>query len=152
MMKTLSSQHNLAEILTRIAQVTASDARRWGSMSAPEMLCHLGDAFAYPLGERAVAPVKRPLIPRPLFRWMALRAPIQWPQGISAPPEIDQRSGGTPPAAFEADRTALLDRIDRFACSAGLFGRHPMFGAMTSADWMRWGYLHCDHHLRQFGR
>jgi hypothetical protein len=27
-----------------------------------------------------------------------------------------------------------------------------MFGPMTEKDWMRWGYLHADHHLRQFGR
>jgi hypothetical protein len=151
-MKTLSSGHDLAEICTRIAHVTASDARRWGSMSAHEMLCHLRDAFAYPLGERAVAPVKRTSIPLPLFRWLALRTPMKWPQGISAPPEIDQRIGGTPPVDFEPDRAALLDNIDRFARATGPFGPHPIFGAMTSTDWMRWGYLHCDHHLRQFGR
>jgi Protein of unknown function (DUF1569) len=29
---------------------------------------------------------------------------------------------------------------------------HPIFGPMTAKDWMRWGYLHADHHLRQFGR
>jgi hypothetical protein len=27
---------------------------------------------------------------------------------------------------------------------------HPIFGAMTRRAWMRWGYLHVDHHLRQF--
>jgi hypothetical protein len=30
-------------------------------------------------------------------------------------------------------------------------GPHPMFGDLTSWQWMRWGYLHTDHHLRQFG-
>jgi hypothetical protein len=29
--------------------------------------------------------------------------------------------------------------------------RHPLFDAMSERDWMRWGYLHVDHHLRQFG-
>ena len=24
------------------------------------------------------------------------------------------------------------------------------FGPLTDAEWMRWGYLHMDHHLRQF--
>jgi hypothetical protein len=150
-MKTLSAGHDLAEIRTRIAQVAASDARRWGLMSTHGMLCHLRDAFEYPLGERAVAPAKPP-IPRPIFKWLALRFPRKWPPGISAPPEIDQCIGGTQPADFEADRTGLLDQLDRFAHAAGPFGPHPLFGAMTSADWMRWGYLHCDHHLRQFGR
>jgi len=28
---------------------------------------------------------------------------------------------------------------------------HPIFGQMTEKEWMRWGYLHSDHHLRQFG-
>jgi hypothetical protein len=151
-MKALSSGHDLAEISTRIARVTDSDARRWGSMNAHEMLCHLRDGFAYPLGERAVAPVRRRLIPLLLFKWVALRVPIRWPPGISAPPEIDQRIGGTPPVDFEAYRAGLLDNMDRFARAAGPFGPHPIFGAMGCADWMRWGYLHCDHHLRQFGR
>lgn len=29
--------------------------------------------------------------------------------------------------------------------------RHSIFGPMTSAEWLRWGHLHLDHHLRQFG-
>ena len=28
---------------------------------------------------------------------------------------------------------------------------HPLFGRMSEAAWLRWGYLHVDHHLRQFG-
>ena len=31
-------------------------------------------------------------------------------------------------------------------------GSIPMFGHMSEKDWMQWGYLHADHHLRQFGR
>jgi len=28
---------------------------------------------------------------------------------------------------------------------------HPILGGMSDAAWLRWGYLHMDHHLRQFG-
>jgi hypothetical protein len=31
-----------------------------------------------------------------------------------------------------------------------LADRHPMLGPMTRAQWMRWAYMHTDHHLRQF--
>jgi hypothetical protein len=31
------------------------------------------------------------------------------------------------------------------------FARHPIFGELTEREWMRWGYLHTDHHFRQFG-
>ncbi len=31
------------------------------------------------------------------------------------------------------------------------FASHPVFGELSEWEWMRWGYLHADHHLRQFG-
>jgi len=34
---------------------------------------------------------------------------------------------------------------------ASFAATHPLFGPMNYEDWMRWGYLHADHHLRQFG-
>ena len=151
-MKTLSSANDLEKICRRLADVRPEDARRWGSMSAHQMLCHLSDAFAYPLGERDVAAVPRGAIARGLFKWFALHVPIQWPPGVRTPPEVDQRVGGTPPGDFEADRTILLRRVREFAGTSGPDGAHPLFGPMTGEDWMRWGYLHSDHHLRQFGR
>lgn len=39
--------------------------------------------------------------------------------------------------------TAPTRRLDRTP--------HPIFGAMSEADWLRWAYLHAHHHLRQFG-
>jgi hypothetical protein len=50
--------------------------------------------------------------------------------------------------AREADQAEILGRLralrpDRPA--------HPIFGPMSEAAWLRWGYLHADHHLRQFG-
>ncbi len=68
-------------------------------------------------------------------------------------PEMAQDQGGTPPGAFERDRVLLLSTIDRFTAPGRDFDwhPHPLFGSMRESDWMRWGYLHADHHLRQFG-
>jgi hypothetical protein len=61
--------------------------------------------------------------------------------------------GGTPPVEFERDRAMLIVVFDRFChSSANLAPTHPFFGPMSRQDWLRWGYLHADHHLRQFGR
>lgn len=150
-MKTLSSTNDLADIRGRIALVAPGDSPLWGSMSAPQTICHLCDAFRCPIGERVPAPFKALPLPAPVFKWLALWVPLKWPPGIRTPPEVDQRIGGTPPAEFEADRAALLATLDRFAFGTGPWAPHPMFGRMTRAEWMRWGYLHCDHHLRQFG-
>ena len=57
------------------------------------------------------------------------------------------------PAEFDADMLQLTAIISRFARSNRdfQFGVHPIFGALSDWEWMRWGFLHVDHHLRQFG-
>jgi hypothetical protein len=116
------------------------------------MVCHLTDAFRTLVGEKPVRD-RSTLLQRTIVKWIALYAPLRWPAGIRTTPEFDQRSGGTPPAVFSADVTmleALLDRIT--ADTSRLAGlRHPRFGRLSARAWLRWGYLHLDHHLRQFG-
>jgi Protein of unknown function (DUF1569) len=151
-MKTLSSNDNLSSIRRRIALIGPTDSPLWGSMNAHQMLCHLRDSIDCPLGARVPAPVKGPPIPLSLYKWLALSFPMKWPKGVPTPPEMDQHIGGTRPADLEADRAALLNKLNEFTRASGPWAPHPIFGAMTTAEWMRWGYLHTDHHLRQFGR
>ena len=81
-------------------------------------------------------------------------APVRWPAGILTTPDLDQDAGGTRPADFDAD-VAELERLlrkiatDRRGRLAGHL--HPIFGRMSESAWLRWAYLHADHHLRQFG-
>jgi hypothetical protein len=151
-MKTFAQDHDKQEVLQRLAALRADQPRRWGKMSCHQMLCHLNDAFLLPLGEKTASRAAVP-IPRPIFKWVALYAPLQWPKGVATRPEMEQGIGGTPPVEFERDRTKLLAVIEQFTNSSKDFASpdHPIFGKMSEADWLRWGYLHCDHHLRQFG-
>jgi hypothetical protein len=89
-----------------------------------------------------------------VIKWFALYAPIRWPPGVPTTPELDQTVGGTRPTDFAADVAeleTLLTRIttDQRGRLAGC--AHPVFGRMSEAAWLRWAYLHADHHLRQFG-
>jgi hypothetical protein len=149
--KLLIDPHDKAEILARLRAVRPDAVRRWGRMTAGQMICHLTDSFLGMMGE------KQAVIPRFSFwrltKWVALYGPGQWPHGVKTRPEFEQGIGGTPPAQFEVDLSALLATIERFTQSPRLFEfrPHPMFGRMTDREWMRWAYLHCDHHLRQFG-
>lgn len=151
-MKTLANPNDKIEILNRLRAVRPASRRRWGEMSAHQMLCHLSDAFRSSLGEREVRPASR-WIPRTPFRWAALWVPVPWPRGVRGPAEWDPKAGGTPPKEFESDRKELKKLIDRFTRRPGGFKwpPHPFFGRMSEADWLRLGYLHLDHHLRQFG-
>jgi hypothetical protein len=36
--------------------------------------------------------------------------------------------------------------------SAAAGRARPIFGRMSDAEWLRWGYLHTDHHRRQCER
>jgi hypothetical protein len=153
-MKTLANSVDVDALRARIASLTPGDARRWGSMAAAQMVCHLADAFAGPLSQHPMPPstARRPPIPLGLYKWLAFNFPAPWPKNVPTIPEMDQQIGGTPPTASDADRALLLTRLDAFVSFAGPWPAHPIFGAMNAREWMRWGWLHTDHHLRQFGR
>jgi hypothetical protein len=116
------------------------------------MICHLADSFRAVSGEKAVSPAKGiPL--RGFVKWFALYVPLPWPHGVKTRPEMDQSQGGTPPGDFAADLLELRRLVDKVTGNPRQFEwqPHPIFHSMTEQDWMRWGYLHMDHHLRQFG-
>jgi hypothetical protein len=152
-MKTLARPGDEDELLRRLRCVRPESVPRWGRMTAPQMVCHLGDAFRVVDGWRPVSHATG-LLQSTIVKWIALYAPMPWPPGIPTRPELDQaRGAGTPPGDFAADVAELEALVRRFvAAETGVdHWRHPLFGRMSQADWLRWGYLHVDHHLRQFG-
>ena len=151
-MKTLGNSPDLAEIQTRQQQLRADSTCQWGKMNAHQMLCHLSDSFQLVMGEREYE-MRDNIFSRTLMKWLALQLPLTWPRGVPTGPTVDQEIGGTPPDDFERDRARLLMLLDRFVAMRRdfQFRPHPFFGSMSNPEWMRWGYLHCDHHLRQFG-
>jgi Protein of unknown function (DUF1569) len=140
-----------AEILRRIEALTPESERRWGRMTAHQMVCHLSDACRAALGERRV-PVIGTLWERTVIRWLAIHTNVKWPQGVRTVPEADQEITGTRPTEFARDVDELRRLIQRFnGAEAQLSGHHPLFGALSAAEWGRFSYRHADHHLRQFG-
>jgi hypothetical protein len=152
LLKTIDQPRVKQQIVERIARLRPELERRWGEMNARQMVCHLNDAFLCTMGERPAA-IDPDFRWRGLIKWCALYLPSHWPHGVQTRPEIDQHLDGTAPAEFDADRQRLLMLVERFTHRPREFAfcPHPMFLAMTEWQWMRWGYLHTDHHLRQFG-
>lgn len=152
-MKILSEPAAKAEIVGRIANLTPDAERIWGKMTAHQMVCHLNDSHLLVMGEKKGADMSS-FLNRTLVKYVALRAPMKWPPGVKTVPELDQAAGaGTAPAQFESDRARLAGLIDRYTATRRdfAFAPHPIFGVLTEWEWMRWAYLHADHHLRQFG-
>lgn len=150
-MKTLAREPCKIEIVRRLNTVRPDSPRRWGRMSAHQMICHLGDAFLMMMGGKAVSGATVPM-PRVLVKCIALYLPLRWPAGILTRPEIDQQCGGTKPVDFGADVARVEALLDVVTMPETRFeSEHPVFGRMSQDAWLRWGYLHMDHHLRQFG-
>jgi hypothetical protein len=150
--KTLANERDLAEIQRRLKTVGPDSKRRWGRMTAHQMVCHLSDSFLGVTGRRHLSVASGPL-QRTVLKWVALHAPLRWPAGYPTRPEIDQAIGGTRPGDFARDVALLATLLSEFATDPpALDGlRHPVFGPMSTSEWLRWAYLHMDHHLRQFG-
>ena len=152
-MKTLLNPADADEVLARMEKIRPETSRRWGMMTAHQMVCHLSDGYRLYMGLKRAEPVDVPA-PRWLIKWVALWVPRQWPQGFKSAPELDQQTSGTRPTAFDDDMRelrALANQFTRLPRDFSWPTTHPHFGPMTERDWMRLGYLHADHHLRQFG-
>jgi uncharacterized protein with PQ loop repeat len=150
--RTLADAECRTEILRRVRALRSDSVRRWGRMTAHQMVCHLIDCHRMALGEVVVtAPPTR--IPRAVTKWVSLYTPVPWPKGLPTNPELDQDVDGRRPGDFAGDAAALEATVERLTSRAGRdWPPHPDFGAMSERDWLRWGWRHMDHHLRQFGQ
>jgi Protein of unknown function (DUF1569) len=151
-MKTLARDDNTAEILERLRDLRPDSARKWGRMSVHQMVCHLKDCCLMATGEKQVRDASKP-IQRTVIKWIALYSPLPWPRGIQTRPEVDQEGSGSCPVDFSSDVADVESLLRAIAGSRtrNEWPVHPIFGRMSRKAWLRWAYLHTDHHLRQFG-
>ncbi|WP_213806895.1 DUF1569 domain-containing protein [Granulicella sp. dw_53] len=149
-MKSLASADVLSETAARLRSVSVDDRALWGRMTATKMVRHLGHAFEMALGERMVEPVKG--VPPTVMKWMALRSGFRWPKDYATPPDLLRAVQESCGEEFEVLRCSAMEKMERMVRASDWAATHPILGSMTEKDWMRWGYLHTDHHLRQFGR
>jgi len=151
-LKSLCNREDTEEVLRRLRSLKEDSARRWGRMTAHQAVCHLSDSFKAVTGGKEVE-FAGSFATRTFVKWFALRVPLRWPKGVPTRPEVDQEKGGTRPSEFARDVAELASLVEEFASEGREFrgSLHPVFGEMGAGDWLRWGYLHMDHHLRQFG-
>jgi hypothetical protein len=155
--RTLANPADKQQIADRIQKIQPSSARLWGKMTAQQMICHLADSFRVTMGLKPWSTERISVTPIPLpdwfVKWVAFDLPLKWPKGTPTRPEVDSERSGTQPTDFAADCGNLLQLLERFTQQPRGFEwqPHPIFGPLSDTEWMRWGYLHMDHHLRQFG-
>lgn len=149
-MTTLGEPGAADALIARLEKLQPNSERRWGSMTPHEMLCHLADSFRGVLGEREVSG-RSTWMSRHIVKFIAIHTPIPWPKGVPTMPEVNPRDKGTRPGDFARDRETVVSLMRRFVHRETRYTRHPMFGEMSRAEWLKWAFRHVDHHLRQFG-
>jgi hypothetical protein len=143
-MPTLLDPTARAVVVQRLRGVSPESERRWGKMTAPEMLCHVSDQLRVALGEIATRD-RSTLFRRTIFKWLAFGAP--WPRG-KVPTSREMQTSR--PADWGDDLAACEGLIERVGMG-GAASMHPTFGPLTPREWGRLCWKHLNHHLTQFG-
>lgn len=141
----------LESLIGRLESVRPDSARKWGRMTPAQMLVHLSDSFLTCAGKRPVQTSAETFFSRTVVKALAIHSPMPWPKGVPTMKEVDAERGGSKPGEFERDRAETIALMKAFAAPNATFVRHPIFGAMSRSEWMKWAFGHVDHHLRQFG-
>jgi hypothetical protein len=148
-MKTLANPNDLDALAARFNQLTPDAPARWGKMNPQQMAVHVGDASEMVLKQRPPLTVKR-TVPPAIIRFAVFRVLRRFPRNVRT---------SANPAGQSVDRTKFTRDIERAIASLRslaaaaphqLSERHPALGRLTRDQWLRYMYMHTDHHLRQF--
>ena len=147
-MKSLWQEETRNELRARARQLTPAHQAQWGKFTVDRMLAHMVDAFRMGMGEIEVRPRKSPVIGTWPFNVLFIRF-VGMPKNAPTAREIMQR----PPLSIEDELRELEAAMDRFAAQRDRteWPLHPAFGKLSRKSWGMLGYVHTDHHLRQFG-
>ena len=151
MPKLLLNPENVSYHKECVSKLTPDSERKFGSLDAHGMLCHLLSAMQMSLGEIEVADESKPIL-RSIMRKFAFEWVTTWPGGkIKAPVKLTP----TPEDEFEADKQKLLDYFDKFLVALeerpDELTVNPALGPTTIRYWSRIHGMHMNHHFRQFG-
>ena len=137
-------------LISRLFQLMPDAQRRWGTMSAGQMLVHCADQLRVSRGEKRVTSLRVPGLLRPLLKWYFVTRLKQFKPNMKTMYELDAKGGLTPPVSFATDHATLIRLLSPASYSpSGI--NHPLFGHLSAQEFGEITWKHLDHHLRQFG-
>lgn len=133
-------------IVGRLRAVDPAGVPRWGTLTAPRMLCHVSDQLRLALGELSCRRFDT-LFSRTAMKWLVVSTGFEPPPGkVRTMPELLS----TVPTTWAAD-LATCERLIGDVGKGTAWAVHPFFGPLDGREWGRLAWKHLDHHLRQFG-
>ena len=125
------------QVKARLGKLEPQSERRWGKMTAAQMLAHCSVSMQWAVGE--VVPEKGALPVRVMGRLVK-------PMVFRKEEDPLRKNSPTAKSLIVADERDLGKERER--CTQN---PHSFFGRMTPEEWAILMYKHLDHHLRQFG-
>ena len=150
-MKNLFDATVANDVKTRLEQLEPKSERRWGKMTAPQMVAHCAASLQWAVGE--TVPERGPLPARVMGR-LIKRIVLRNDKPLMKNSPTDKSLVVADERDLARERDRLAGLIDRFAAGgpAGCTTHpHGFFGKLTPHEWAILMYKHLDHHLRQFG-
>ena len=146
--KVLNAQTK-AEFVERINRIKPDSQRKFGKLTAHEVLAHLSAAIKMSFNELGLKDEGN-IFTRSFGRWLVVYVP--WPKGkivvtpkLTPPPEKD----------FETERAEVIQQLDRFVKmleeTPDRTAQSPLFGCPPMTWWSKMHAKHFDHHFQQFG-
>ncbi|MDQ0781736.1 DUF1569 domain-containing protein [Chryseobacterium sp. W4I1] len=148
--KSLHDTVYFEEIIDRISLLTENSSRKWGKMTASQMLKHCDLVLKV-----ALRKVELPAI-NILFKTIGMVTKIEmqvFNNGIPSNMPTFQKLIVNFECDFDESKTNLLNTLNEFRTASenkDLPDHHRLFGTMTEKDWGFLEYKHLDHHLKQF--
>lgn len=148
-MKTLFNQPDRDSIRQRLGALQANSERKWGKMTAAQMVTHCARALETGTGDR---PMKQVFLGKILTPF--IRSSILGEKPFSRNSPTDPSFVVSDERDFAIERQKLLDLIDRLVergTANASKQTHAFFGKLSGEEWGELMYKHIDHHLQQFG-
>lgn len=151
-MKNILDDADRAEILSRFGDLAPETERQWGTLTAPEMVCHLKDFMSVAVGDRD-ASFAGSWFTRLTVVWKMVFYVLPWGAGqLETPKEVDPKWDGSRPGDFADDKAEVRRLLARFVETPEEdLATHPIVGRISKRDWGRAIWRNFDHHLQQFG-
>jgi hypothetical protein len=146
-MATFLDDRDRAQLMARLAALTAKSQPRWGKFTVVDMLCHLRESARMGSGELTVPDAGKKAFQMFPLKHLILHV-FPFPKSAPTSPLLLVTSH----EEFEETMRQLKTALDGFLhAKEGATPRHPLFGPLTRKEWGALAYKHTDHHLRQFG-
>jgi hypothetical protein len=139
---------NFRNLLDRLENVHFDSERKWGSMTAAQMLRHLNLAIGSGLGYHNL-PDNSHFISRTINQFLVLDVLKRFPIGTQTSKPLKVVDDGI---NFEAEKQQLKEILTKayHTKTNADWGQHAYFGKMTRKAWGKLIMIHCNHHFQQF--